>query len=1523
MYICRYRIAVLLAIGLYLAEGSASFDHEVTPSCSPAEAVCEFDWSVTHSETMILFDKDDRSSLPLVYTNGSIYKRLGCYEYEEATEEEVNNTITTVGHHKMIYTINGQLPGPSIVVYEGQQVVVNVKNDLVMEGLTIHWHGLYQRGTPWMDGVDMISQCPISPGQSFTYRFIAEPAGTHWYHSHLGVQRTDGLAGALIVLPRPSDKTDDEPIEKEFVVLTQDWYTFPSVELLKLFQWDLRRYSFGLDDPRCFISSEIRKSDLGFTGFMLFESGIINGRGHYYPDWGDVPKLPKLPYETFVVKSNKTYRFRVINSANAFTLIISVDQHQLEVISTDGHGVRGKKLDFIVTTPGERFDFLLRTSETPGNYWFRVEANGAGQIRGVLKYETVPADIPNSVRKNCSGNDECLAVNCMNQVFPPDYNLTCTPLHELKLDTRQDKRQVPKYTDDGTFVEIMLTNRYKTLMPIAVMNGKSFVKPSSPLQTYPDIENATESCNKTDIKCVGEVCFCTHIIKVKLGTTLQFVLVAPGPFVNVPILGLQHPTHIHGHDFHVLKVAYSHYNLSSGESLGMNEDIECETKVWCDRPKWKNESWGGDNIPGLNLVNPPIKDTVLLPRHGYTVIRMKADNPGFWFMHCHIEIHQITGMALILQVGDVDEMPPTPKNFPTCGNFKFPKEEFDEIIKTSKTSKNTKVLNSASSLVRDKPELDNVQSVPGCVNSVPDDNDTKTVYVIAICALVVTAIATGLCLVWQIMEKKRLINKYSNDVSVTYSQPVSDKDNLINSCMGNRQSATYLTFRKKRRMSVQVSVLTALAVLAGSSVLGFAPFDHDVTPSCGENETICEFHWLINYTETMVIFHDYDDDGNPIIYRNGSFYKRLDCDLYEQATYEDLMYTLTGDGSYKILYTVNGKFPGPSMVVYEGQEVVVHVKNALLMEGVTIHWHGLYQRGTPWMDGVDMVGQCPISPGQSFTYRFIADPVGTHWYHSHLSVQRTDGLAGALIVLPKPKKKKGSDHQEPTEKEFVALIQDWYHKSSIELMEHFVWDLRRYAYGPNDSRCFFASDLLKTDGGLAGFMLFQSGVINGRGHNYPEFGDNPMYPNLPYETFVVKSNKTYRFRLINTGNAFPLRVAIDQHKLELIATDGRDIRGVETDSITTVPGERIDFLLRTTETPDNYWFRVEANGAGQVRGVVQYESVEKEVPTSKRKSCSETDWCTDINCMVQEYPTNVHVNCTPISQLRLSPHEHEERSVPKYTDDGTFKEIFLSVHFQTITDFAHINGISFVKPTSALQTYPNMSEAVENCNSTDIHCYEEVCFCTQIIKLALGTTVQFIMVNPGPLVNETELGLQHPMHIHGHTFHVLKVAYSEYNASGIAVSLNNDIRCDSIFCDGATWSNDTWGGDNIPGLNLKDPPIKDTVLVPRHGYTVIRMIANNPGFWFFHCHIEIHQIAGMALVLQVGDVDEMPPTPKNFPTCGSFNFPQDEFATFVNVSTETDKPKDSSLQPDLKLSSGFSIPQVKSSSEDPSSCTNK
>lgn len=87
-----------------------------------------------------------------------------------------------MGNQEAVLVANGQIPGPTIVVYENQELIIKVKNELSDLAFSVHWHGMYQKGTPYMDGSLKVSHCPIFPQQEFSYRFIANPKGTHFWH---------------------------------------------------------------------------------------------------------------------------------------------------------------------------------------------------------------------------------------------------------------------------------------------------------------------------------------------------------------------------------------------------------------------------------------------------------------------------------------------------------------------------------------------------------------------------------------------------------------------------------------------------------------------------------------------------------------------------------------------------------------------------------------------------------------------------------------------------------------------------------------------------------------------------------------------------------------------------------------------------------------------------------------------------------------------------------------------------------------------------------------------------------------------------------------------------------------------------------------------------------------------------------------------------------------------------------------------------------------------------------------------
>lgn len=104
------------------------------------------------------------------------------------------------GMYKPMILANGQSPGPLIEANTGDTLRIKVNNLMPNTTTSIHWHGINQYNSTWMDGVAGISQCGIpAAGGSWTYEFLlADQRGTYWWHAHTGVQFTDGLFGPIV-----------------------------------------------------------------------------------------------------------------------------------------------------------------------------------------------------------------------------------------------------------------------------------------------------------------------------------------------------------------------------------------------------------------------------------------------------------------------------------------------------------------------------------------------------------------------------------------------------------------------------------------------------------------------------------------------------------------------------------------------------------------------------------------------------------------------------------------------------------------------------------------------------------------------------------------------------------------------------------------------------------------------------------------------------------------------------------------------------------------------------------------------------------------------------------------------------------------------------------------------------------------------------------------------------------------------------------------------------------------------------
>lgn len=178
---------------------------------------------------------------------------------------------------------------------------------------------------------------------------------------------------------------------------------------------------------------------------------------------------------------------------------------------------------------------------------------------------------------------------------------------------------------------------------MATANNISFKYPSFPLALEPDLVNDDLFCDEDSIKdkkCPklggSNICLCTHRIKFKLGSLAELVI------VNL-VDRISHPMHLHGHKFHIMETGLLRQNMTI-------DGVKAA-------------------IPQTKAQRPPYKDTVMMPYPGFVRLRFRANNPGYWLFHCHFDWHLPIGMAVMIQVGEKEDMRDPPKDFPRCNNY--------------------------------------------------------------------------------------------------------------------------------------------------------------------------------------------------------------------------------------------------------------------------------------------------------------------------------------------------------------------------------------------------------------------------------------------------------------------------------------------------------------------------------------------------------------------------------------------------------------------------------------------------------------------------------------------------------------------------------------------------------------------------------------------------------------------------------------------------------------------------------------
>jgi iron transport multicopper oxidase len=215
---------------------------------------------------------------------------------------------------------------PIIEAEVGDTVVVAVHNNLGNETTSLHFHGMFQKGSQAYDGPSGVTQCPIQPGGSYTYTFVANPAGTHWYHSHEKGQYPDGLRGQMIIHDKAWESSLN--IDQQVYLSMSDWYheQMPSI----------------ISD---YMSPSNTNGDFPSPDAFLFND-------------------THTPFD-LKFSPGKRYLLRIVNTAAVACGQFHIQGHTMSVVEIDGVQSRPKNADTIVICAGQSYGVVVQGKSNP------------------------------------------------------------------------------------------------------------------------------------------------------------------------------------------------------------------------------------------------------------------------------------------------------------------------------------------------------------------------------------------------------------------------------------------------------------------------------------------------------------------------------------------------------------------------------------------------------------------------------------------------------------------------------------------------------------------------------------------------------------------------------------------------------------------------------------------------------------------------------------------------------------------------------------------------------------------------------------------------------------------------------------------------------------------------------------------------------------------------------------------------------------------------------------------------------
>ncbi|EJK68654.1 hypothetical protein THAOC_10148 [Thalassiosira oceanica] len=521
----------------------------------------------------------------------------------------------------------------------------------------------------------------------------------------------------------------------------------------------------------------------------------------------------------------------------------------------------------------------------------------------------------------------------------------------------------------------------------------------------------------------------------------------------------------------------------------------------------------------------------------------------------------------------------------------------------------------------------------------------------------------------------------------------------------------------------------------------------------------------------------------------------------------------------KVLLLVNDQLPGVMPIRAKvGDTVRLTVQNNSPTDVLTVHMHGLTMKGQPYIDGVSSVTQCGSPPLSSQAYEFEVFDVGTHYWHGHVSFERSDGMQGPIIITD-PESEEEMQLEEMYDDEAVVFLQDWYHAGG---------QMRRTGLDTNPF--IWIGDA-------------QSFLINGGGIYSPcldaEEGSLNCASDCSASNYIkdilVEEGKTYRLRLISGAELIGFNFAIPGHKMTIVEVEGTIVEPVVVDNLDIVPGARFSVLVKADQAPGNYLAttKVRYRSSGPMGYInLRYSGVTDEINIE--------------NATLSDHPAWDDAQAGLNQQEKLltkSPSSFDDADVLTANPDSIRRLIIVGT--QANDEVLGMLRWAFNNVTMHLSGEPLITTAYEAVNAEGAKQWPNTEIPSTVVvpdkppttfdyhKLVQGSVgtfngergrsyialedtefVEVVFQNALALNGVAEM---HSHHLHGHSFWVVGQGFGTFDEA----------------TDPETY-------------NLVNPVRRDTVTLLPKGWVAFRF-RPQPGVWAFHCSQNAHLVMGMGL----------------------------------------------------------------------------